>query len=125
MIKQCEICKKEFKTKKYGSKRKYCFECSPEYPENGTAISFIRKAIKKELIKYKGGKCENCGYNKCIAALEFHHKNPEDKKFEISDYKYLKVRPMEEYYNEVDKCELLCCNCHIEKHNDHRGVYEK
>ena len=32
---------------------------------------------------------------------------------------------MEEYYNEVDKCELLCCNCHIEKHDDHRGVYEK
>ena len=52
MIKQCEICKKEFETKKHGSKRKYCFECSPEYPENGTAIFFIRQAIKKELIKY-------------------------------------------------------------------------
>ena len=53
MIKQCEICKKEFETKKYGSKRKYCFECSPEYPENGTAISFIRKAIKKRMVKIR------------------------------------------------------------------------
>ena len=117
MIKQCEICNQPFETKSYGTKRKYCFDCSPSYSKNGTSISCIRKAIKKELIKYKGGKCENCGYNKCIDALQFHHKNPLEKSFEISDYKYLKIRPMQEYYNEVDKCKLLCTNCHIEEHN--------
>ena len=118
MIKQCDICKKEFKTKKFGTKRRYCFECSPEYSKNGTAISYIRKAIKKELVRYKGGKCEKCGYNKCIEALQFHHINPEEKSFEISNFEYLKIRPMEEYYKEVDKCKLLCCNCHIEEHNN-------
>lgn len=29
----------------------------------------------------RGGKCEHCGYNKNLAVLEFHHKNPEEKEF--------------------------------------------
>lgn len=74
-----------------------------------------RKRIKQELIDYKGGKCEICGYNKNIAALEFHHINPEEKDFSISDsniYKNLEVLK-----REVDKCMLVCANCHREIHN--------
>ncbi|MEY4334993.1 MAG: phage FelixO1, partial [Bacteroidota bacterium] len=35
-----------------------------------------RKRTKQKLVEHKGGCCEICGYNKCIEALEFHHKDP-------------------------------------------------
>lgn len=49
------------------------------------AVSKKRHKLKEALVKYKGGKCEICGYNKCIAALEFHHINPDEKDFGISN----------------------------------------
>ena len=63
----------------YGWARKYCYDCAPHEDENMThakAITVKRRAIKKMLVQYKGGKCERCGYNRCIRALEFHHLDP-------------------------------------------------
>lgn len=77
-----------------------------------------RRKIKEELVKYKGGKCEKCGYDKCIAALEFHHLNPLEKDFGIASssvYKNLKALKLE-----VDKCMLVCANCHRELHYEER-----
>ena len=69
------------------------------------------------LIEYKGGKCEKCGYNKCDAALQFHHKNPEEKDFAISTINLnTETITMSDLYKEVDKCALLCANCHAEEH---------
>lgn len=42
-------------------------------------------------IDYKGGKCSVCGYNKCRAALEFHHTNPNEKDFGISAKGYTRA----------------------------------
>jgi len=67
---------------------------------------------KIELVKYKGGKCEKCGYDKCIEALEFHHKDPSQKDFNISSHSYSSKRMKDE----ADKCLLLCSNCHREEH---------
>lgn len=67
---------------------------------------------KKLLVDYKGGKCEKCGYNKCIAALEFHHKDPSQKDFALS-YNSFSFDKMKK---EVDKCMLVCSNCHKEIH---------
>lgn len=116
MEKICEICGNKFETQKYGGKRKYCFKCSPESSKGQTNITHIRRAIKLQLVKYKGGHCERCGYDKCPSILEFHHIDPATKSFEMGDYKYFTIRPMEEYYKEADKCKLLCPNCHIEIH---------
>lgn len=71
-----------------------------------------KKRKKIELVNYKGGKCEKCGYNKCFEALEFHHKDPKQKDFNISSNSY-SFKKMKE---EVDKCNLLCSNCHREEH---------
>ena len=65
------------------------------------------------MIKYKGGKCEICGYNKNISALEFHHINPKEKAFTVSDTRH----SWNEAQKELDKCILLCANCHRELHN--------
>jgi 5-methylcytosine-specific restriction endonuclease McrA len=65
-------------------------------------------------IDYKGGKCEVCGYSKHPSALEFHHKNPVEKKFEIGDSKNSVSKKV--LQKELDKCALLCANCHREVH---------
>lgn len=117
MIKKCEICGKDFKTLPAGHSRKYCFQCSPSYSKGESrtkSIITLRKAMKKEAIKRKGGKCEKCGYSKSLAALQFHHINPSLKKFGLSQNG--NTHSWEEYWNEAQKCILLCANCHAEQH---------
>jgi len=66
---------------------------------------------KQRAIEYKGGKCSICGYSKCSGALEFHHINPQDK-----EVKYFHGRKLESIKAELDKCILVCANCHRELH---------
>jgi 5-methylcytosine-specific restriction endonuclease McrA/predicted transcriptional regulator len=75
-----------------------------------------RKRKKIELVKYKGGKCERCGYDKTYEALQFHHINPSEKDFTISGKSY----SLERLKKEVDKCIMVCANCHIEIHEELR-----
>lgn len=67
------------------------------------------------LIEYKGGKCERCGYNKSMRALEFHHLDPSEKDFGISKQINRNINDLKK---EVDKCILLCSNCHAEIHEE-------
>ncbi|MGI8669633.1 MAG: hypothetical protein ACR2J3_07260 [Aridibacter sp.] len=71
-----------------------------------------RRKIKRKAVEYKGGKCQKCGYNKCVGAMDFHHINPDEKDFTISGNsgKWEKIK------KELDKCDLLCKNCHAELH---------
>ena len=78
------------------------------------AVITWRQKTKKNLIDYKGGCCERCGYNKSVRALHFHHKNPEEKDLNIGGSSYSDER----LKSEVDKCLLLCSNCHCEVHDE-------
>lgn len=82
--------------------------------------SFLRK---KKSVDYKGGKCELCGYNKSYRALEFHHIISEQKELLISRFR---LKDWSIIVPELDKCKLLCANCHREEHdrleNDIRRV---
>jgi uncharacterized Zn finger protein (UPF0148 family) len=71
-----------------------------------------RKKKKLLAVTYKGGKCELCGYSKCFDALHFHHKDPNEKAFSPSGGSI----SWERMRNEIDKCALLCANCHSEVH---------
>jgi hypothetical protein len=73
-----------------------------------------RKNSKEKAIEYKGGCCNRCGYDKNIASLEFHHLDPSQK--EITPTK-LTNREWKVLKEEIDKCTLLCSNCHREEHN--------
>lgn len=73
----------------------------------------VRREKKKALVDFLGGKCIKCGYNKCIAALEFHHRDPSEKDFEMCTNIH---HPLEVLKEEVKKCDLLCRNCHAEEH---------
>jgi len=75
------------------------------------------RGIERKLffIKQLGGKCSNCGYNRNYSALTFHHKNPNEKESgldlrKMSGYSFNKLQI------EVNKCQLLCHNCHMELH---------
>lgn len=73
-----------------------------------------RKKIKEMAIEYMGGCCRECGYKKCIAALEFHHLDPTKKDFSLSNRGY--CRSWEKVKKELDKCIMVCANCHREIH---------
>jgi hypothetical protein len=77
------------------------------------SVILWRKRTKIKLIEYKGGKCEICGYDKCNRALGFHHKDPKEKDFSISG----KSLSFDKLKTEVDKCMLVCSNCHCEIHD--------
>lgn len=76
-------------------------------------VKSFRKKLKKQAVDYKGGKCMICGYNKCIKALEFHHIDPNEKDFSLSSVS----KCFETIKKELDKCILLCANCHREEHD--------
>lgn len=105
--KNCNICSKEYLYKREtGSTLSLCVSC----------VTTLRRVKRKEkLVEYKGGGCQLCGYNKSIKALSFHHKDPTHKKFTISNASY---KNWNELVSEVDKCELLCLNCHMETHEN-------
>lgn len=68
-------------------------------------------------VQYKGGSCSHCGYDKSNSALEFHHLDPSQK-----DLDWGKMRLVSEakLKMELDKCVLLCANCHREEHDKER-----
>jgi len=70
---------------------------------------------KLHLIELRGGCCEKCGYNKNLAALEFHHTDPSKKENQL-DVRKLANSSMSWIMNEFDKCLVLCANCHREEH---------
>ena len=76
------------------------------------AVYARRKKVRAMAVEYKGGKCIFCGYAKYVGALDFHHM--ENKSFGISAKGY--TRSWEVVRKELDKCILVCANCHREVH---------
>jgi len=79
-----------------------------------TAVVKRRKKLKEMAIEYGGGKCQVCGYDRCKRALSFHHKEPSQKDFGLSSRGL--TRSWEKTKTEIDKCILVCANCHMEIH---------
>ncbi len=78
------------------------------------AVKKRRLKVKELAINYKGGKCNCCGYDRCKDSLEFHHVEKDGKGFGISAKGY--TRSWESIKSELNKCVLLCANCHREWH---------
>lgn len=72
-----------------------------------------QRKYKKLAVEYKGGKCCRCGYSKCAGSLHFHHPDPSVKEKNwrnVRNMSFSKIKML------IDKCELLCANCHGEEH---------
>ena len=92
------------------------------YADKNKQREFIRQyhkekriELKEKALQYKGGCCSNCGYDKCNDALEFHHTDESKKRFNISKNIFTSKR-WATILEELDKCILLCSNCHRELH---------
>jgi transposase len=86
--------------------RGYCKKCLCEYHQNR-----LRK-IKIKMILYKGGGCERCNLelkDSHYSVFDFHHLDPSTKDPNFSG---IKSQKWEKIKNEIDKCKLLCSNCH-------------
>jgi transposase len=83
-----------------------CARCRSE------AVTRRRKRVKAILVAEAGGRCALCGYDRCQAALEFHHLVPVEKDFELSHRGI--TRSLARARAEAAKCVLLCSNCHAE-----------
>jgi hypothetical protein len=107
-----EAVKETFYIKSDGRPYSYCKVCW----NNIRKEKFVSN--KSQAVEYLGGSCQICGYSKCHEALEFHHKDPTKKDFGISKYRGVDI---ERIKPELDKCVLLCANCHRETH---AGLHE-
>lgn len=95
------------RNKNTGNTFAWCKQCLNDYSSEKHA------ELKARAIEYKGGKCMICGYCKYSGALVFHHIDPSQKDFGIAQNR---SRRWERVVIELDKCVLLCGNCHQEVH---------
>lgn len=87
------------------------------FPEKSLELQRQRRRnFKTELVNRRGSKCELCGYNKSFSALDFHHIDKSTKSFSISEG-CRTSKSKEEIFKEIEKCILLCSNCHHEVHD--------
>jgi len=113
--KSCKMCGEKDLSKFYkhadGRFRYCCRQCDTN------KIKKRYRLYKQKAVDYKGGKCFKCGYSKCLASLDFHHLNPILKD---PNWKTLRSLPLCKIKKELDKCMLVCRNCHGEIHyEDH------
>ncbi len=118
---KCIHCKKETEDKKFCNRI-----CSNRHHNSwhNTAEKQKQKGIDKklQLIKMLGEvKCSRCGYDKNLACLSFHHKNPNDREFSL-DQRICSMYSMKRLITEAKKCEVLCMNCHTEHHNPQHEI---
>jgi superfamily II helicase len=100
---ECKICEKDL-----GENVKNSSIC------NSCMTRVRRYRTKKRAVEYLGGCCIRCKYEKSLSALEFHHLDPEQKDFSISNQGNKSWTVIQK---ELDKCVLICSNCHHEEHS--------
>ena len=106
--KPCLGCGEDKKLEDYYSPTfTYCIPCESARKHQATL------ALKRAAVDYKGGQCVVCGYDKCLSGLAFHHRDPATKETTIGGLRGLLTEAIKA---ELDKCELVCQNCHAETH---------
>lgn len=109
---KCVVCSSSLK----GRQRRFCtYRCKVKGQSNAVYANQKRRGIfrKNKLLAEMGGKCIRCGYDRCLRALTFHHRDPATKEFPL-DARNCSNRSHELLAAEADKCDLLCANCHAE-----------
>ena len=114
-VKCGQIEKRPYKVKtgkRKGKIQSYCRKCNHQNTLNR------QREFKRKCVEYKGGKCVVCGYNKYLGSLDFHHIDPSKKDFNLSHARQTSfIKNQDAIQKELDKCILVCKNCHCEIHN--------
>lgn len=114
----CSVCQEKKSTEDFYSRSSRnnkpfdrCKGCFNKY----CTERWVSKKIKA--IIYKGSKCQDCEIcypNEPYVVFDFHHLNPNDKDV---DWSKLRLKSEESIKKELDKCVLLCSNCHRKRHH--------
>jgi hypothetical protein len=112
----CIVCEQKLD----GKKTKFCsLTCKNSFTNNKFQNYETQqkrgRERKMKLIQMKGGKCEICSYDKNYAVLCFHHISPKDKELPLT-IRECSNNTWDTLVKEVQKCKLLCHNCHMELH---------
>lgn len=111
----CKNCEQEKSIEEfyqtYGYIRYECKQCENK-KRQAWRIKHAHE-FKRRAIEYLGGKCKRCGYCKSPYALEFNHLKGFIKEYEPTRLLYMGLN-WDRVKKELDKCELLCANCHRE-----------
>lgn len=111
--------KRELTKREYREKYMFCISCANkikrvrEWKLNNKDKFGRAKTLKQKLVELYGGKCILCGYSSSIRGLHFHHLNPGNKEYNISQGVSI-GKDNNEILDECSKCVLLCANCHAE-----------
>lgn len=113
-----------------GSKKpylcKHCGETDPEKFFNKTNMKSCclkchtmtvhqkQRELKVRAVEHMGGKCAHCGYEGVSAVYDFYHLDPATKEFSWGNKR---TSNWENLVAELDKCVLLCANCHRTEHD--------
>lgn len=105
---EIKTCQNDFYLNSSGIPHSYCKSCMIKNTVER------QRQIKAQAVEYNGGKCNRCGYSECLGSLQFHHldtseKDPNWKNFKMKTFS-------QDMILELDKCELLCANCHLAEH---------
>lgn len=106
----------ETTVKKYTENKRFLYETDDDRRKaNYIRVKSFRNRLKEKAVEYKGGECVICGYDRCIKALDFHHLDASLKDFTIGSYSSISWSKLK---IELDKCILVCANCHREIHDE-------
>ncbi len=106
----CRDCGKNGEEHFYITAKYHCRDCFNKKTYTASVVK-----IKNYMDTRGGAKCQRCGYDRYIGSLEFHHRNPSEK-----DPSWNRGWNMEKLKVELDKCDILCSNCHREVHAEMR-----
>jgi len=121
-VRKCKYCDKEYLEKDFGVakttptkvyRRQKCRFC---YRKTKNLLKGKRRQIIDTIKAEIGCKC--CGI-KDVRVLEFHHIDGKKKEFAIADY-YYRQYGEDRLLAELDKCEVMCANCHRIFHFEER-----
>jgi hypothetical protein len=113
MERTCSKCKVEKPVSEFHEKKSehrlnsWCKACVYEKQRR----RWVDRKIKA--VALMGERCQNCGYDRNYASLDFHHLDPSEKEYTWNE---LRERPWADVVAELNKCVLLCRNCHGETH---------
>jgi hypothetical protein len=120
--KRCKCCGKTYSTDDFYKQQQisptgevcryydtFCKSCRKD------SATIRRQQFKIRAVAYKGGKCVDCGYDEPYPEVfDFHHIDPTTKEFAV----FKIIKSWKKTVVELDKCELLCANCHRKRHKN-------
>lgn len=113
---QCKSCQREYAKSHYINNKDKYVQRAKKFSSNAR-----QKAIQFVLEYLEGKSCIKCGEDD-ILVLDFHHRDPSNKKYVVS--LMISRNCVATIQEELDKCDILCANCHRKETHKQQNTYK-